>query len=321
VDIAMRGIEPEQMVELWRRWAPCANKYECAGGSVLNLPNDIRVLSLTFLIEGQPWEASRAGWQTDVRFRQAILHSINRDELADTSYHGYADVVYFPALPEFPTYRRAEERGLPKYPYDPSQAQRLFAEAGWNKGPDGLLRNSAGQTVPFFCCRYSDADSNDIRESLVWGNYLKDAGLEVIHPIPQAPAGLSAAERRRVQVAGWGGRISNLRVAVAQENLASLAASNLPTQDNRWSGTNAGAWVHPQYEDVFARSMRTLDASQRLDLEFQLIQVIMNELPILPAYANPTAVAYRAGVLNVGRGNPFNRGNTADIHLWDIKMR
>lgn len=167
VDVAPAGsmIKPEQMVELRRQWGP-------EGGQVFSSPNAIRTLLLNFREQG-------AAWGQDARFRQAMVHAQNRDQLVEVLQYGFTEISYFFQFPEHPLYRLAEQRGVAKYPYDPARAQQLFAATGYTKGSDGLLRNSAGQTVPFPCCRYSDDDSNDIRESLAWGTDWKAAGIDV----------------------------------------------------------------------------------------------------------------------------------------------
>src|SRR5947208_957926 len=41
------------------------------------------------------------------------------------------------------------DRVVAKYPYEPTRAARLFAEAGWQRlQPDGLLTNASGQNLP-----------------------------------------------------------------------------------------------------------------------------------------------------------------------------
>src|SRR5207247_1204556 len=99
------------------------------GGHAFAAFNDIRALLLNFTDAGTPWAR-------DVRFRQAMLHSLNRQQLVDVFQNGFTQIAYFPAFPEFPIYQLAEQRGLPKYPYDPERAQQLFGQAGWMKGPD-----------------------------------------------------------------------------------------------------------------------------------------------------------------------------------------
>src|SRR5437588_792352 len=81
------------------------------------------------------------------RVRQALFYGLDRDTLVDTLLSGLATRADFFAHPDDPTYKLAEQRGLPKYPFNVTQSERLMADAGWIRGGDGLFRNSSGQTI------------------------------------------------------------------------------------------------------------------------------------------------------------------------------
>src|SRR5437764_11840968 len=100
---------------------------------------------------------------------------------------------------------------------------------------------------------------------------------------------------------------------------ATLIKANIPREETRWSGINAGAWTNPTYEDLFTRAQSTLSSQPRLELQFSMMKMVMDDLPHLPAYYNPSGVAVRKGVEGVGVGNPINRSNATDVYLWDIK--
>ena len=305
-DVVLRQFKPEQMVEVQKQWGT-------TGGRAFPAFNDIRSALLNFRDPNAPWAR-------DVRFRQAMLYALDRQQLVDVFQLGYTQLAYFPSFPEFPIYQLADQRGLPKYPYDPTRAQQLFAAAGWNKGPDGLLHDSVGQTVHFFCCRYATVNTFDMQEGLAWSADWKAAGIDTESPLPGAPAGLSTADTRKAQnLAPWGGAVGNWRIT-ADQSWATLVKANVTSDESRWAGINSGAWVNPSYEDFFTRAQSTLNVAQRLDIEFQMMTIIMNELPVLPAYYNPGGNAVRAGVEGVNAGAALNRGSTTEIHLWDIKF-
>jgi peptide/nickel transport system substrate-binding protein len=313
LDVILPGaaIFPPQMVEIERFWGKGV-------GTVRLHPNDIRVLRLNLRVAGQPWDPAQAGWQHDRRFRQALLHSMNRDALADELQNGFTPVLYFPSFHDFPIYQMALQRGLPKYEYNPTRAQQLFAETGWNKGQDGLLRNRDGQAVEFPCCRYPVELASDVQETLAWGVGFQAAGLVVENPvIPPRTAGLSASEGRRVQTVGWGGMIGNHSVTAAGY-FRTMIRPSIATEETRWSGINGGAWTNPAYDDLYARSRSIFESNQRLEAEFQMLKILMDELPMFTVYYTPIGLAARKGVEGLTGPNPLNRAIVADIHLWDI---
>lgn len=74
----------------------------------------------------------------DVRVRRAIAEAVDWKRINATVFHNIDRLAVsdiFPqswAAPVLPTYR-----------YDPVDAKRLLAQAGWTPGPDGILRNGA----------------------------------------------------------------------------------------------------------------------------------------------------------------------------------
>jgi len=75
----------------------------------------------------------------DLRVRLAIAQGVDWKRLNDTVYHGYnvlATSDIFPGSWAAPS--------IPPYPYDPANARRLLASAGWRRGADGVL--SKGST-------------------------------------------------------------------------------------------------------------------------------------------------------------------------------
>lgn len=304
VDVApsASGFKPEQLVQLRSQWGP-------DGGDVYTAETDVRSMALN-------WRENGA-WTRDVRFRQAMLQSMDRGQLTEDLQFGFVPIAEYFAGRQDPLYKLAEQRNVPKNLYDPASASRLFAEAGWTKGADGLLRNAGGETVPFPCCRRA-ADSNNEREAVAFGSYMKTAGLDVIYPVPGAPAGVSALETRKIQALGWGGLVSNFRPAIG-ENWADFISAQIPGDNNQWVGLNSIAWSNSTYDDLYTKAMGTLDPGQRQSIELQLLTIAANEIPMLPVYYTPNGVAVRKGVLNVGRGIVLNRGIIMGIQNWDLK--
>jgi peptide/nickel transport system substrate-binding protein len=63
----------------------------------------------------------------DVRVRQAFLHAIDRETIAEVVLNGTAQVV--PCITPFEAFW---PEGYQAYPYDPARARQLLAEAGWD---------------------------------------------------------------------------------------------------------------------------------------------------------------------------------------------
>jgi len=82
----------------------------------------------------------------DVRVRRALTLAINRARIVDAVLYGHGELANGTVPPFFWQYDPQAGSDLG---YDPDAARALLAEAGWTPGPDGMLRNAAGQPLRF----------------------------------------------------------------------------------------------------------------------------------------------------------------------------
>lgn len=73
---------------------------------------------------------------SDARVRLAFAHAINKDDIIDGALFGQGIPTIGPYTPGTWVYNDK----IKPYAYDLQAAERLLAEAGWARGPDGLLR-------------------------------------------------------------------------------------------------------------------------------------------------------------------------------------
>jgi peptide/nickel transport system substrate-binding protein len=307
VDVVTPGasFKPEHIFELQRGWE----------GDAYAIPIHGRTVFLQ-------WREPTAPWTQDRRFRQAMLHSLDRADWIESLQYGLTEIVHYYAAATDPLNQLADQRGIVKYAYDPARAERLFGEAGWTRGSDGLLRNSAGQTVPFRCCRAAtEQDAADVRESLTIVDALKRAGIQAEHPYPGAPAGLSVADQRRFIAVNREGNVNPYRFS-EQGWFSTLISSAIANDENRWVGANAGGWSNPAYDGLFTEMTRTLEAGPRQELQLQLLKMVAEEVPVIPLWYEPLGVVHRKGVEGMNRrphAPPLTQMSTWNIHTWDLK--
>ena len=82
----------------------------------------------------------------DARVRRAMAHALDRELMVEAVFGGFGEVATGPIPPSIAWVPRDQARMLE---YDVELALELFAEAGWTRGDDGLLRNAAGETFRF----------------------------------------------------------------------------------------------------------------------------------------------------------------------------
>jgi peptide/nickel transport system substrate-binding protein len=107
---------------------------------------NVRLLSYmdrAFVIIG--WNQRRPPFD-DVRIRRALTHAIDRQRIVDAVLYGRGGLANSTVPPFFWQYDAEAGADLD---YDPDLALELFAEAGYTRGADGILRNPQGQPLSF----------------------------------------------------------------------------------------------------------------------------------------------------------------------------
>ena len=82
----------------------------------------------------------------DVRFRRALLHAIDRQNLADTFIGPKTAVAHSYIGPDTPGYEVIEP-SIIKYAYDPRRAVQMIEGLGYTRGADGFFVDSANQRL------------------------------------------------------------------------------------------------------------------------------------------------------------------------------
>ncbi len=90
-------------------------------------------------------------------FRRALIHAVDRQQLAETLMNGLlpvADSVFSPGTREY----EATRGSIVRYDYAPAVAAQMLAELGFARGADGVLRDSSGQVLQMAVRSYAQRD-------------------------------------------------------------------------------------------------------------------------------------------------------------------
>jgi peptide/nickel transport system substrate-binding protein len=113
--------------------------------------------------DGKPLvDPIKSRWFNNVKFRQAIAYSINRQRMINNIYRGLGAPQDSPISVPSPYYL-SREQGLPSYDYNPQKAKELFAAAGFTYNQQKKLIDDRGNLVRFTLVTNS---GNKIREAL-----------------------------------------------------------------------------------------------------------------------------------------------------------
>lgn len=247
---------------------------------------------------------------SDVRMRRALLYGLDRASMIREIFQGkqqVADSLVNPLDWVF-------QPDVPKYPYDQAMANRLMDEAGWPRGPDGNRRNAQGTPLTIDLMTTAGLRNREVMELFMQQAWQR-LGIPVA--IRNQPArtffGDTVLHRlyRDLAMFAW---------VSAPENVpfAELYSTQVPSQDNNWSGENSGGYRSARMDRLIDAIQVELDRDKRKALWAELQRLYATDLPDLPLtfrsdpYVLPT---WLEGVEPTGNEDP----STLWVEDWRAK--
>jgi peptide/nickel transport system substrate-binding protein len=239
----------------------------------------------------------------DLRVRQALAHSVDRQTLIDSEFEGEG-LALDALVSRFTTYRDAADRAVTKYPYDPRRAEQLMNEAGYTRGADGFYAHPTEGRLSMELRASANAQYEKIL--LVMANGWQQLGIDAttnMYPVARLQDGQFRASFPSLQL-----DMGGLDEAVFRSRLHS---GSIPRAENRWTGSNRGGWSSPESDRLVDQLDSTLDRSQRDQIVIQLAKFASEQLPILTIYYDFSLRAHTAAL-----EGPILGGGTWNVHEW-----
>jgi peptide/nickel transport system substrate-binding protein len=249
---------------------------------------------------------------TDVRVRRALLHAIDRAEMAGFIYPGYGLPADTPMNPEDPKFEWMKD-SITRYPYDQRRAQELLIEAGWQRGADGQFRNAAGQPISLHY-QATTGGQWEMAQTIAAASW-KAIGIPEVETfvVPQAQRSDRELTNNFRAIRGTPVRLETLTY------MQQYQVSQCPTAANRWVGVNGGCYREPELDRVSNALLATVNPSEQQRLWREWGQLFTRDLPALPLFFHVQGTIFRDGFSGF-RGESPSGGQWAWSYAdWDIK--
>jgi peptide/nickel transport system substrate-binding protein len=250
-------------------------------------------------------------WQrvvTDGRVRRALMHAIDREQVAMVMTSGLGSVADIWALPADPIYRDVE-RVIVRYPYEPQRATALLEEAGWRRQPGGLLTNAAGQTLDV------DVNSGSAEPQLptiiadAWKAIGVNAGLDMV------PTAQLADPRVRSGYAG--ARVGQRGPTIDGFHFVS---SKIP-QPPRFNEANYGSFSDPEVDRLHNVALTSLDEGERRQAAIALNRLLSELAAYAPLYYQSDVLVAKNRLTGPIGPGLTQSGVTWNIFEWEVNDR
>ncbi|MFP5475392.1 MAG: ABC transporter substrate-binding protein [Gammaproteobacteria bacterium] len=238
------------------------------------------------------WINNRKAPMDKVKFRQAVMHAIDRDAIAKVAWQGYAKAATGP----FNSHIKFYSEDVPKYPRDIAKAKKLLEEAGYK-----------GETLRLLPLPYGETWQ---RQAEMVRQHLGQAGIKI--------------EMTPTDVAGWNQRLNEWDYDLAftyvyQYGDPALGVARNYTSSNIAKGSpfnNVEGYSNPKVDELFAAGAVAADPEKRKALYLEVQKLLLEEAPVAWLHEINFPTLYRSKVKNpvssgIGLNDSLGRASIA----------
>jgi len=291
------SIRFQQGQVLRREWEPRN------GGTILSYPQFWR-----WTYPQQRAEVAQPPALRDARVRKALIHSVDRQGLADVLFEGEGTIAET-SIPPTSAFFDAADRAAVKYSYDPRRTDQLMGEAGWSKGADGVWVQAGQRFATDFSVLQSPQNEN---EMAIMAAGWRQAGFDIREVVWAASLSSDAALRN--QHPG----LSTTSGPAGEVTLVEHRSADLPTPQNRWTGSNRGGWSNPEYDRFADVLLTALDRGDRQRLLVEMVRIFTEDAAVISLYFAPTITAFATGLSGPRPAVPESTV-AWNVHEWELR--
>ena len=218
------------------------------------------------------WINNRKAPLDQVKFRQALMHAIDRDAICKIAWQGFAT----PATGPFNSQIKFYSADVPKYPRNVEKGKKLAAEAGYTGEALRLLPLPYGETW--------SRSAEIVRQNLA------QAGIKI--------------ELVATDVAGWNQKLNEWDYDLAftylyQYGDPALGVARNYTTSNIAKGSpwnNVEGYSNPKVDELFEAGAKAADPAKRAEIYRQVQKILVEETPVAWLYEINFPTLYRSKI-------------------------
>jgi peptide/nickel transport system substrate-binding protein len=246
----------------------------------------------------------------ELRFRRALLHAIDRQELVDNLMFGRSTVIQSPVAPNHPGYKETEASQV-RYDFDPRRTALLLEELGYVRGGDGFYFDATGQRLLVENRATAQTDIQPKALTAV-ADYWRRAGVavdELVVPNQRVPDREYRHSRPAFEVLSSGNDPGNF---------ASFHSSRIPLPANNFVGANRSRYANPELDALIDRYYVTIPWQERMQVLGQIVHHFSDRLVVMGLFFNTSRTLVGNRLVNVAVRGPFST-EAWNAHEWDVR--
>lgn len=233
------------------------------------------------------WNAGQGGALADVKFRQAFMMAVDREDIVERLLTGNGA----PGNPGFLPPGHPFHVDVEQYAYDPDAANALLDEAGYPMGPDGVREQPDGSPLEF---RLSTHDTVPPALPEVVAANLAAVGIAVNQEIVDLVSlfGMKTQGTYDILMYLYPGPVGTTTNA-DPDILRPIFHSEPPNQLYAAEG-----YGNPELDELLERQYTLRDEDERKEVVAEIQQIIARDLPMCILYYTTMFFVYREDVFD-----------------------
>lgn len=292
VDLTMgRGISFDQGIQLREQWPEGTARFEVSNALTLypqHLNPNPPILG-------------------DVRFRRALFHAIDRQQLVDIFMGGAVPIVHS-VVPVRDREYKATEASIVRYEHDPRRAAQLLDGLGLTKGLDGFYRDSSNASPSIEIQAVITTEIND-KTMHATADYWRRTGIQTVTtPIP-----IQRQQDREYRMARGG-----FDLAGGGSGWEKYHTSRTPLPENNFVGTNKTRYMTPEMDSLVERYFSTIPFDPRMLILGQIVHQLSDQVVVMGLFYDAEAVAMTKRLRNVAPDLSTATSIVWNVHEWEL---
>ena len=246
----------------------------------------------------------------DVRFRRALMHAIDRQEMSDTLNFGIGPVAHAYLSPNEPEYKDLEG-SMVRYEYDTRKATQMIEGLGFAKGPDGALRDSEGRRLAVEI-RVSARNPLSNKSQLAVTDYWQQIG---VGADPLVIPTQRAADREYVA------NFPAFHLYRQPNDIHSVKryhSSQSRTAERNYVGNNYNRYMSPEFDTLIDHYFATIARAERTQVLGQILYHMTDQLLLMGLFHDVEATMISKRITNVG-ARYQNSTQAWNAHQWEVR--
>ncbi len=274
----------------------------------------------SYLLRSRAWTPINAQFMNptpavvgDQRFRQGLLHAIDRQLLVDTIMAGQTSIAHSWVSPETPEYKPIES-SIVKYEFDPRRSVQMIEGLGYRRGADGFFVDNSGQKLTVEL-RTTVQNPIHAATTATVANLWEQVGVGV----EQNLVSPQLAQDRDYRANFPAFELVQTGNGLTTRDVRKYHSGSIAMAENRYTASgNNSRYANPEIDSAIERYVTTIPFNDRMQALAQIVNVQTTNLSVMGLILStePTMVANRLKNITPRSERATEAWNA---HEWDVK--